>query len=134
MSNEIKISELPAATTASFSDISPIVKDGTTKKLQLGQMIQHGYTTNITSSSYSIVDNDYFVGINYAGTQSTQIPAPTGSGRILIIKDTSGLAFANSITITPASGTIDGRSSLVINIGYGSYTLFDNAASKWSII
>jgi hypothetical protein len=134
MADEIKISELPSAETISSSDIAPIVKDGVTKKVELGEMIQHAFVTNITASTYAIEDNDYFVGINYAGSQSSQIPAATGSGRVLIIKDTSGAASLNNITISPVTGTIDGSSNVIINFNYQSFTLFDGNTGNWSIV
>lgn len=47
----------------------------------------------------------------------------------IIIKDTGGNATANNITITPASGTIDGDASLVLSTDYDSVTLFTDGTN-----
>ncbi len=88
----------------------------------------------VTATPDTVAATDYALFVNFAGAVTENIPAATGSGRILVIKDASGAAATNNITITPASGTIDGASTLVINTNYGAYTLIDNASGNWSTI
>ncbi len=42
------------------------------------------------------------------------------------IKDESGAAGTNNITIDTESGTIDGASSIIINVNFGSFSLYSN--------
>ena len=56
-----------------------------------------------------------------------------GAGRILIVKDESGGAAANNITIaTEATEKIDGQDTKVINTAYGSVSLYCNGADWFS--
>lgn len=52
---------------------------------------------------------------------------------ILYIKDATGSSETNNITITPASGLIDGAASLVINSNYASVTLISDGTNFFSI-
>jgi len=68
--------------------------------------------------------HDNLVLVNSSGGVVTiTLPAPT-NGRILIIKDSTGSAATNNITINPhASETIDGAASVVINVNWGEVQL-----------
>jgi hypothetical protein len=90
-----------------------------------------GYTA-VTGASYTIIATDSIVGVNYGGACALTLPAQA-AGRYLVIKDESGAALTNNITITPASGTIDGASNIVLNISYGAYTLYSNG-TNWFVI
>ena len=92
--------------------------------------LQGGYQ-GVGSASATIGTNT-IVGVNFSGAVSLTLPA-VQSGRIIHIKDESGAAATNNITITPASGTIDGAASIVLNISYGAYTLYSNG-SNWFVI
>jgi len=51
------------------------------------------------------------------------------------VKDESGGALTNNITIARAGAdTIDGATSNVINLNYGSRTVYSDGVSKWFII
>jgi hypothetical protein len=93
-----------------------------------------GYAS-VTAANYTISNTaDAIIGVNYAGAVAITLPTVTGNtGRMLDIKDESGAANTNNITITPASGTIDGKSNLVLNVNYGSYKLYCNGGA-WFII
>ena len=54
---------------------------------------------------------------------------PVTSGRVVIIKDRTGKAATHNITITPASGTIDGASTLVLTKNYDSVTLIGDGTN-----
>jgi hypothetical protein len=56
-----------------------------------------------------------------------------GQGQIVVIKDESGKAATNNITITTGGALIDGKSSIVLALNYGSITLLWNS-TFWSII
>lgn len=67
-----------------------------------------------------------------SATSTLTLPTPT-NGRTLIIKDIGGNAQVNNITLTPASGTIDGLSSYVINQAFASIMLTSDG-TNWFIV
>ncbi len=81
-------------------------------------------TFTATANSTHLVDTS-------GGSSAITLPAVSIS-RYVHIKD-KGNAEANNITITPASGTIDGSASLVINSNYGSVTLVSDG-TNWFIL
>jgi hypothetical protein len=85
----------------------------------------------VTSSTYTILDSDYYVGINRNGAVTVTLPSSSTSGRNLIIKDESGNCVNNPITV---SGNVDNDPSgfiLKINNG-GIHMLYNN--ESWRII
>jgi hypothetical protein len=63
------------------------------------------YTTLVTNSTYAIKRKDHYIGVNYAGAVTITMPTfDVVQGRIIIIKDESGQASTNPITV---QGTID---------------------------
>jgi hypothetical protein len=93
--------------------------------------------TSVTSSSYSITTNDYYIGVNYAGAVTLTLPYADREGKVFIIKDELGEASKGTnryITILP-SGTdlIDGRDRAILAFDYGSLTFIwkDNS---WRVV
>ncbi len=88
--------------------------------------------TTIAAHTYMLRCN-----INAVDTQIT-LPAAADidDGHTVIIKDVSGAASTNIITInTPGSETIDGADTVLINTNFGSKTLVYNAANTaWSVV
>ena len=85
----------------------------------------------VTSSNYTILNSDYYVGINRNGAVTVTLPSSSTSGRNLIIKDESGNCVNNPITV---SGNVDNDPSgfiLKINNG-GIHMLYNNGS--WRII
>ena len=63
-----------------------------------------GYNTRlVTTSSYTVVPSDYYVGVNYAGVCTITLPVATNGDKV-IIKDESGACSANHIVL---SGNVD---------------------------
>lgn len=94
-----------------------------------------GFTrTAVTTPSYTVQPTDYYIGINYAGPVTIQLPAGV-TNKQFIIKDESGLANGSDrlITVLPeGEETIDGQEDLLIVAGYTSLTLvFGN---EWHLI
>ena len=83
-------------------------------------------TTYITSSSYTITENDYYIGINYAGAVTITLPSISIEGTTYIVKDELGEASKGTnryITILPSgSDLIDGRDRAILAFDYGSLT------------
>ena len=74
-------------------------------------------TTLVTSNTYVVQDNDYYIGVNYAGPVTIIIPSFPDSGREIVIKDESGNCESNNITV---SGPVDNDPSgfiLAVNNG-----------------
>ena len=90
-----------------------------------------GYVS-VGSATYVADANTNIVGCNRAGTVGVTLPA-VAIGRLITIKDESGSASTNNITITPASGLIEGNASYTLNINYGSITTYCNG-TNWFII
>lgn len=87
-------------------------------------------TTLVTSATYTVTDDDYYIGVNYAGPVSITIPVSTTSGRHIIIKDESGNCDINPITVT---GTIDNDSGgFILEIKNGAIDLLYR--NGWRII
>ena len=79
--------------------------------------------TIVTTTPFSPVLTDYLLDINVAGPVSVVLPiSPTGT--VFIVKDISGNASTNNITVT-ATTTIDGAASALINTDYGLNLITD---------
>lgn len=61
-------------------------------------------TTLVTTPTYTCTDQDYYIGVNYAGPVTIILPLLPSSGRGIVIKDESGHASINPISV---SGTVD---------------------------
>jgi hypothetical protein len=93
--------------------------------------------TSVTSSSYTVTTNDYYIGVNYAGAVTITLPRADREGKVFIVKDELGEASKGTnryITILP-SGTdlIDGRDRAILAFDYGSLTFIwkDNS---WRVV
>ena len=83
-------------------------------------------TTYVTSSSYTITENDYYIGVNYAGAVTITLPIVAVEGTTYIVKDELGEASKGTnryITILPSgSDKIDGQDRAILAYDYGSLT------------
>lgn len=93
--------------------------------------------TYVTSSSYSIKLQDYYIGINYAGAVTITLPYADREGKIFIVKDELGEASKGTnryITILPSgSDLIDGRDRAILAYDYGSLT-FIWRGNSWRVV
>jgi DNA-binding transcriptional regulator GbsR (MarR family) len=84
--------------------------------------------TYVTSSSYTITENDYYIGVNYAGAVTITLPTGAVEGTTYIVKDELGEASKGTnryITILPSgSDEIDGRNRAILAYDFGSLTFF----------
>jgi hypothetical protein len=82
--------------------------------------------TYVTSSSYTISPQDYYIGINYAGAVTLTLPTPRKNGKVYIIKDELGEASKGMnryITIIPSgSDLIDDEDRAILAYDFGSLT------------
>lgn len=99
--------------------------------------INHKVTIVVNSNLYLIAGNDEIVMVNVDRPAAVVLPSEDAGGlerRVLYIKDYSGQAQTNPITITSVGGkTIDGASSVSINNGYGHIQVVYDG-TNWKII
>lgn len=88
--------------------------------------------TNVTTPTYTALATDYFLCVDTA-TDPVTITLPTGIlGTVYIIKDCSGDANTNPITIQGTGQLVDG-STATINTPYGGIQVIFNGVD-WSIV
>lgn len=93
--------------------------------------------TSVTSSSYSVANTDYYVGVNYTGNVAILLPTQpeVSNGFICVVKDESGNASGATswIDIYGTGGDkVDGNDYVRLQIDHGSLTLFYRGG--WRII
>ena len=87
-----------------------------------------------TVSPDTVLATDSIVSYQLIVPGPVAVALPAGvTGTVYYIKDGTGDAATNNITITPAAGTIDGAASATINTNFGALTLAYTGA-KWEII
>lgn len=93
--------------------------------------------TSVTTSSYTIKPQDYYIGVNYAGAVTITLPTSDREGKIFVVKDELGEASKGTnryITVLPTgSDLIDGRDRAIIAYDYGSLT-FIWKGNSWRVI
>ncbi len=67
-------------------------------EIDTGEIINN--TTLVTTNAYTVVANDYYIGVNYAGPVTITIPGGISSGREVVIKDESGNCETHNITVS----------------------------------
>jgi len=91
--------------------------------------------TPVTDATYTAKAGDRIIGINRAGVVTITLPtAEVRAGRLFTIKDESGNAFVNNITIaTEGSETIDGSTTKVIDEDYGAKHFYSDGSNWFTI-
>jgi len=102
--------------TGKFLTYQPNTRLFTFEAVPAGQTVNA--TTAVTTGSYTISTQDYYIGVNTSTSVTISMPVSTTSGRTIIIKDESGRCSKNEITI---AGTIDNDTS-------GAILAIDNGA------
>jgi hypothetical protein len=96
------------------------------------------FSTVAVSTNLTISPSDTFVqlAVNTTSVRTVTLPLASSvtTGRIYIIKDASGLADTNAITISAAgSDLIDGSASFVNDIKYASHIFISDGVSAWLV-
>lgn len=86
----------------------------------------------ITGASGTMTNSDNIVDVNHAGPVAIAGASGRTAYRSYVIKDTSGAAYTNNITYTPASGTIDGMASILIQQNYDSLTIYSDGTNEFT--
>jgi len=89
-----------------------------------------------TAVSYSAVATDYIIAVTdtTAARTITLLAAPS-TNQVFIIKDESGAASINNISITVSGGsiTIDGATTQKLNTNYGAAAVYFNGTNYYFI-
>ena len=115
-----------------------IINDNDTINVGSGNQIIGGNpspvsVTNVTTPTYTALATDYFLCVNTT-VNTVTITLPSGIlGTVYIIKDCSGNADTNNITVVGTGGQLVDGSTATINSPYGSISLIYNG-SDWSIV
>lgn len=93
-----------------------------------GQVVKY---TNPGAYPYDILSTDYYVSVDSTSARTIRLPNAPTTATVYVVKDRSGLAATNNITVTTVGGvvTIDGATSKTINVNYGSLSLIFNGTS-----
>ena len=89
----------------------------------------------VTTLPYTASLNDYVIAVSASAGAGVQLPS-SDFGKSFIVKDVSGSAQSNNITITAAGGElINGSANVQINSSYGSLTfVYFGAGIGWGTI
>lgn len=103
------------------------------RSLQVGwQFLIHA-----VGSATSFVDpsTDTYIGItDTTATRTVTLPATPSSGVMMFVKDESGAAGTNNITVNTSDGSlIDGSSTAIINQNYGSLSFIFRNGNWWVV-
>lgn len=86
-----------------------------------------------TAANYTAVAGDYLIGVtSTAAARTITLPGASAAGTVYIVKDESGGAGTNNITVQGATGNIDGAATKVINTNYGSVSVFSDGTNYFT--
>ena len=88
--------------------------------------------TAVNTTPYAVTGTDDYLGVDSSGGAITvELPNAPSVGRAFIIKDSTGSAFTNNITVTTVGGavTIDGATSVLFVTNYQSLQVIFNGTS-----
>jgi hypothetical protein len=88
--------------------------------------------TLVNTTPYVVVSTDDYLGVDCSGGAiQVNLPNAPATGRVFIIKDSTGSAAGNHITITTVSGlvNIDGAHTFVMNTAYEAISVLFNGAT-----
>jgi hypothetical protein len=121
--NQISTAGVPSASQPTYSDIA-------------GPLVYTPKAIANAASPYSVLAADMFLAVSAGVSTPTVIdlPAATGSGRVLIVKKVD--ANAQNVAVTPhGTDDIDGANSAFnISTQYTAYSFIDYAAGQWGIM
>ena len=91
--------------------------------------------TPVTAATYTAKAGDRLIGVNRSGVVTVTLPsAQVNAGRLFTIKDESGDASTNNITVaTEGSETIDGAATNVIDNDYGAKHFYSDGTNWFAV-
>jgi predicted nucleic acid-binding Zn-ribbon protein len=132
-SGEVNLRYLDDIDRSTIADGLFLKYESATKKFKFANVNANALITNttyVTTSEYTVQDDDYYLGVNYAGPTTIILPVSDTAGRCLVIKDEDGDAEINPITV---QGTVDNDAGgFILQINNGSIQLIYR--NGWRII
>lgn len=140
---DVKISALTADSAVSGTDEFEKNEAGTSKKTTASKIGDYVLANKIVGgtghgdSIYTVVAGDRFVYTNAAFTASRTWTLPAANavnaGQSILVADLQGTVTAtNTLVIARAgSDTINGGTSVTIDVAYGAMRLYSDGSSKW---
>lgn len=94
--------------------------------------------TVVNAATYSILATDTIIAVTYTSTGVCTVTLPLSSavdtGKFYHIIDESGNCTANNIKINTSGGsTIEGDTSVLMNISYSSISVYKTSDGNWKI-
>lgn len=131
---EVNLRWLDDVDRSTIYDMRYLRYNNAKKKFEFAEVNPHDIVYNthlVTTATYTVDSDDYYVGVNYAGPTTITLPTTLlSSGRKIIIKDESGNASTNPITVL---GTVDNDAGgFIIQVDNGGIQLIYR--SGWRII
>lgn len=87
----------------------------------------------IPAGDYTVKGCDYFIGASSSSAHTITLPASPITGILYRIKDVTGSALINNITVSGNGNNIDGAATYAINQNYGSIDVLFNGTT-WSVV
>lgn len=88
--------------------------------------------TSVSSYPYNVATDDYIILAGSGTNRQVTMPSPV-PGQMFIIKDSSGTAVLNNLTISGGGVNIDGLASIVINLNFGARFLVSDGSNWYSL-
>lgn len=88
-----------------------------------------------TATDYTVLVTDYIIGVtSTAATRTITLPSAPATNQVFIVKDESGGATVNNITVTVSGGVIniDGATTAVILLNYGVVSVYWNGSKYFT--
>ena len=131
---EVNLRWLDDVDRSTIYDMRYLRYNNAKKKFEFAEVNPHDIVYNthlVTTATYTVDSDDYYVGVNYAGPTTITLPTTLlSSGRKIIVKDESGNASTNPITVL---GTVDNDAGgFIIQVDNGGIQLIYR--SGWRII
>ena len=125
--------------TGGLASFDQTYLDNNTKDLRqmvnnaVGELTVYRVVTAAGAVTVTLADRVIVVNKSSGAATTVNLPSNPAGGLTFTIKDGKGDAGSNNITITPASGNIDGSGSSVISTNYGKATVMYNG-TQWNVI
>ena len=137
-SAEVKLNITPPAiTTEAFSVLVRDDSSGEVKTVDGSELGEdnNNYNTYVSSTSFTATTEMYVILLDTSFEEITiTLPASPVDGQAYRIKDSSGNALTNNVTINGNGETIDGGSTALINTDYGAIEIVWRDGLGWFIL
>ena len=131
--------------TISFGSIialtGTVTIDPLLTKSQLGHTVGNltisgSQSNNVTvpgAYPYTILSNDNIIAVDTSAARTINLPAAPTTGNLYVIKDVTGGAGTNNITVSGNGNNIDGSATFIMNVAYEGAE-FIYGASQWAVL